>query len=844
MAPPIHFAITGDNKSFISALNESKAALLEAKTEISEGFETISGTFEKLTGALGVLTGALAGGAVFKEALEAMTELEGGSAKLGNQFGVSATQASILRVALDQNRVTQEQFQTAGNALVRTLRTNEDAIRSLGVETRDSATGGFRPLLEIMFDVNETLQGTQAGINRNIAGQTAYGRAWAENARVIKITEQSMESAKEEAESLGLVVSKQSQENFNQYRDAMNKIKLAMSAVWNAIGQQLMPTLTRFANFFAEFGPNIVTGFSAAMATVISLFEGLNLAANITWDTLSMTFNGIFQLLSGFANAIAALIPKIDWKNKTVSFDLAGAKAAFMKGWNDMQRIGQEGTAKIIADSEAANERITRAWQMATGTLKSDAAPAPQEGGEAPDPAAKDNMAKWQAQLEEFKANLAERSAAIGEFHEVTKAQEGAYWQAILDTQKTTSKEQFEIRKIIAADAVATAKEAFEGELAYMKAAEAAQRQNLEAKLVIARAYQAAVEKAYGASSPQAAKAAQEIIAIEEAKTQQEIQLDQIAQQTAQRKDLAIVDSDQAAAEAQLAAGRITRAELLNMEQSFEQRRHAIREAALQADLTMVDPQRDPVKYAQVNAQIEAEESQHQLALNKIRAQSFVESHKYIKGFQDATASSWAQTITKMAEGTESFSEGWKDLVRGMADAFIQAIAQMAAQWAAQQLINLVLGQTTAESQIAAAAGVAGAQGTASFAGAPWPIDMGAPAFGAAMAATAASFAVAERGYDVPKGINPMTQLHSEEMVLPRAYADVIRDMAGQSPGDRGSPYGGGNAPSQSHTLNFTPAGNGMVLVHAGNLMEVLRKTGLQFKMPSMSGARTGAGLP
>lgn len=46
--------------------------------------------------------------------------------------------------------------------------------------------------------------------------------------------------------------------------------------------------------------------------------------------------------------------------------------------------------------------------------------------------------------------------------------------------------------------------------------------------------------------------------------------------------------------------------------------------------------------------------------------------------------------------------------------------------------------------------------------------------------------ATAAGGYDIPAGINPVTQLHEREMVLPAQYADVIRSMAG----------GGSSAPS------------------------------------------------
>jgi hypothetical protein len=41
------------------------------------------------------------------------------------------------------------------------------------------------------------------------------------------------------------------------------------------------------------------------------------------------------------------------------------------------------------------------------------------------------------------------------------------------------------------------------------------------------------------------------------------------------------------------------------------------------------------------------------------------------------------------------------------------------------------------------------------------------------------AFASAEGGYDIPAGVNPMTQLHQKEMVLPAEHADTIRSLKG-----------------------------------------------------------------
>ncbi|MBT9165866.1 MAG: hypothetical protein DDT25_00528 [Chloroflexi bacterium] len=47
--------------------------------------------------------------------------------------------------------------------------------------------------------------------------------------------------------------------------------------------------------------------------------------------------------------------------------------------------------------------------------------------------------------------------------------------------------------------------------------------------------------------------------------------------------------------------------------------------------------------------------------------------------------------------------------------------------------------------------------------------------------------AFAARGYDIPAGVNPVTQLHQKEMVLPAEQADVIRRMAEDGGSGRGS---------------------------------------------------------
>jgi hypothetical protein len=94
---------------------------------------------------------------------------------------------------------------------------------------------------------------------------------------------------------------------------------------------------------------------------------------------------------------------------------------------------------------------------------------------------------------------------------------------------------------------------------------------------------------------------------------------------------------------------------------------------------------------------------------------------------------------------------------------------------------------------IAVEAAKAAAAAWSALAGIPVVGPLLAPA--AALATLGAVLALASQiksaagGFDVPSNANPITQLHAEEMVLPKEYANVIRGMAGGGSGGGGDTY-------------------------------------------------------
>lgn len=148
-------------------------------------------------------------------------------------------------------------------------------------------------------------------------------------------------------------------------------------------------------------------------------------------------------------------------------------------------------------------------------------------------------------------------------------------------------------------------------------------------------------------------------------------------------------------------------------------------------------------------------------------------------------------TLSNFLKGAQTIGDTIRGLMSSVLDSITNMLADLATEWLTQHVAMAFATKTAAATSAGAYSGVAGAAGIASFAGAPWPVDLGAPAFGATMAAAAASYSAAafaaSAGFDIPAGMNPVTQLHQKEMVLPAHLAEPMRQFltggrAGGSP--------------------------------------------------------------
>lgn len=304
-------------------------------------------------------------------------------------------------------------------------------------------------------------------------------------------------------------------------------------------------------------------------------------------------------------------------------------------------------------------------------------------------------------------------------------------------------------------------------------------------------------------------------VAIMREKARQREQIDAEELRAQQDRALAAVELAQMDAAAQFQAGELTRAQLLEADRRFEEQRLAIRMDYLQQRRAAIDPDRDPVAYQQNSLQIEELERQHRQRLRQIQiAQAADRADNPIARTWDAMTQSMAQAAGKILTMQQSLSQGIKSIWQGTQQAVAAEIQRMLAArllaFGRERLLALAnIGTKAAE----AGAGAAASQAAIPVVGPALALGAMAATFAAVMG-LGASVPSAARGWDIPAGVNPLAQLHEQEMVLPKEQANVIRDMAAG---------GGGGGAQTPVTLRTVGTMGDFLMVHRHDLAKVMK---------------------
>jgi hypothetical protein len=252
----------------------------------------------------------------------------------------------------------------------------------------------------------------------------------------------------------------------------------------------------------------------------------------------------------------------------------------------------------------------------------------------------------------------------------------------------------------------------------------------------------------------------------------------------AERVGLSKLELAKSANESMLALGAINAGELIQLERELEDQRIEIQRAAQTARIAMVesDPNHSPAALMKEKDKLLEVERAYQLKIQGLQQKKALDDSRYSREFQGSMESGFAGVLKSFSTGTMTIRQLFRNLGKSIYESMAGVFANIAAKWLASQLMQKVGAAITAAQGVAANAAVAGAAAFAATAAIPYVGPVLAPEAAAMAYAGAMSFMgaipAAAKGFDIPAGMNPITQLHEKEMVLPQAQADAVRDMA------------------------------------------------------------------
>lgn len=705
--------VDGDVSPLRQKLREAARDMKSFGDEGKASFTGMAAPLKTLQDKFIAIGALLAGGAVFKAAVARTAEWTQETVDLAAALGMTDAAASDLKATLAAENVNVTDFVTAGQKLAATLRTNEASLQAVGLSTRDAA-GNLRPLNQLTVEAIELVGQYKAGTDRAIAANILFGKGFQINGDLAKINSKLIAEYTEKQRALGVTMSQENVAAFEAYEQAGKDTNLLLRGIQQTVGNALMPVLTKLAEWFVAIGPAAIVVIKGAIGGLISAFWALKNGVVVVWEVINAMVVTVAEPLRATAEAIA----------RAATGDFKGAWEALGRGGETVKGAWKSALEEIVESSEETRDKIWNLFAEGTPT------PTVQGGGRSAT-----------GLVESDKTKKTNPQYTDGEWDNL----EAEHLKKTLD----------ELARI---------------EQEYQDAREAAQKKSDEKLLKdTTEIYMLRVEAAKNA------------------------ELDRIA-------------SAEAAAQHELAMGDINQQEYLARLEQFNQMRLAAEERYLASkqEIAAEDPEQNVVTLEQLEIEKAEIRRRYREQDLEIQRQMALESKTIWDDLGSRMVSLWDKGVNALINGTLTFKSalraigaeivGWfaKEVVGNMIKTWLAAEAKkilikmgfMAQEKAIEKVgaAQTIATKATESSAVVSANAVEAGSGAASamasipYIGPILALAAMASVFAAVMALGGKSKSAA-KGYDIPKGLNPMTQLHEEEMVLPAKYANAIRKM-------------------------------------------------------------------
>lgn len=706
-----------------------------------------SGVGAALTGLAGPLAGlktaftvlsALAGGAFLQASVTATVQMTEAAMDLGRALGVTTNEARAIQMALKDIGADAGEFEAAAKGMVKKIRENEDGLNAMGLATRDAA-GNLRPMNDLVVDGIKVLGTYKEGADRALASTEIFGKGISASSKLMLLNKETMDENTAAMKELGLEVGENSVAAWKDFDAATDRAGFSMDGLKKGIGDALLPALTTLVEVFNAVMPAAITVVKGALSGLTSAFLFVRNGVVVLWETINAMVITVTEPLRAMAEAIG----------RGVSGDFAGAANAIKGIGSNIAGAWEGAMDRMAASSRKTSAQVSALFSeddkagsgggagAGSKGMGKKAAKDKKEGKEGAGDKEVSAMQTYDQTLEYAKLAY-EKENTLRQF---SKQQELEYWKDILATYEVGAKDKGAINLKIAKLEVDTMRQG--------------------------------------------------------AKEQKEIS--QMRAEDWRAETMDYINELQARASFDKEQGTTTQAQYLERTAAFNAMR-------LQAELEFITQKMEVAKLDPENNLVLLE----QLELQKLELRRNYKAQANAIALEQAAqqAAPMVAISNSIAQGmgtvTMSLLTNWKNLGQSL-KGVLASIGQTIIQETITKPLQLeIMAFAKKRGLTLAGIGMDATKAASGAAASQAEIPVIGP--GLAFAAMAAMMLAvgglsskvpsAAGGFDIPAGLNPLTQLHEQEMVLPASIANPLRNsLAGEGGG-----MGGGG--THHYTIN------------------------------------------
>lgn len=725
--PRAQVVLDGDVGPLRQKLREAAQHMATFGKEAGVSMDGVNLQTRALQGALAGLAGALSV-AVFTTFIKTQIDTADAMSKAAQKAGVTTEQFSGMAYAAKLADVEVEHltktYAKLGSLLTDAQQGQKDAVEMMQRLKLDPKN--FKDADELLLAIAERFATMKDGAAKTSLSVDLFGEKLGPGlVPMLNAGREGIEALRQEAERLGIVIGTETGRQAEEFNDTLTKISQATQGAGMTIMKELLPALQALA-----------TEMLKAKTEGGGAFDGIGKAIRAVVETVLILGANVSFVLKGIGREIGAIVAQV-------------ATLFSGEGWVGRFKAISEA---VKEDGVRARKELDELEQRIRGVATVEESPSgPKKGGFSPAPKAASPVAPPPSFMQYYELALAEEKRLAAErdaTHEYSKEQELAFWEFLKQNAQLQGNDRVAVERKIAQLTVEVRRKAAQDSLA------------VNAELA----------------------------------------------RNAEALELGAVEARRAAANAALELGLITKEQFLQQDLGFEKQRFEITRQGVmdRIRLAMDDPNTSPAERERLNSRLLELEQQYQTRRTAMLGQLNAEKGAGTNNVIDSFSSGFASGLERVLLKTQSWKQAMGDIFRETGLTFVREIitkplatyvgglARMLAvklgfltqEEAAQAASSVrVAGTKTAEATTVvaanaseAASGAAASQASIPYVGPVLALAAMAAIFAAVMAMN--SRKSARGGYDIPSGVNPVTQLHEEEMVLPAKFANVIRGLA------------------------------------------------------------------